>query len=874
VLSKGLLALAGGLFATAAWAEGTAGLRRPPAGGDVSFDAKSFLIGERRLLLRCGGVHYFRLAPEEWRDRLLQTRLAGFNALETPVPWNLHQPTRDAELVLDGAADLGRFLDLCRDLKLLALVRIGPYVNAGVTSGGLPAWLADDPKLLIRAADERYLRAVHGYWAKLLPILLARQAPAGPVALVQIEDHYRGPDDRYLLRLYDEVKNSGFRVPIVLSELHPCKDFQQARTTDTALFATTELMPAGPVAWGERSKAFEGLGQILIEGLARGLDGFNHSMWAAGTNLALLPASSFPTRHEAPTSGLLEGGGLSPVFAEAKSANLFAQAFESVFTQATTLSAHPLLDQGRRAGLVAYGRTDGQTALLFLKRRYGEGALALADPATGETAALATNPRELRHVVVSYPLTPKTTLALSTAQVLTIQPYPDKRVLVVHAPEKTEAVMVFRTPKAPAVRAGADALAWNEKAQQLTLRWKCSAKGERRDFLLDADVPIHVIALEESQVGQAWVLDGAGILIGPARIGEWATGDKTSVELRMPTRRVRQAVTFYPTAPLRGVAKAAGVSDVQCDETARRIDLRLDLEVMEPLTLFLRKWETADDLAEATPDFADTAWRDTLRPLPLGEGRHGWYRCRFQAAKAATRKLSLESIADAATVYLNGQCIGQSTTKRLMDGPRAFPHPAQFDLPVKAGDNVLAILLKNWGCYSNALSYGVPLAPASAWGILGGLALDGQPPGRWRQHEGLEPAGQSFAWKPVDTAPGAKPAAKGAPVRWFRATFAPRKQAVQPAARLHLKGVSYGAFWLNGRFAGLYSQAGAESGLGYRLPTPWLRDQNELILLEEGGQEPTECEVRFDRNDTYLPFTLEFTAEPTPAAAPKAKGRP
>jgi len=870
------VALAAAILAGAiAWAAAASNLRQPPTGSDASFDSRSFLVGDQRRLLLCGGVHYFRLVPEEWRDRLLLTRLAGFNMVETPVPWSLHQPTKD-DWRLDGPADLGRFLDLCHEQKLLAFVRIGPYVNAAVSRGGLPAWLGDDPRLLVRCANERFLEAVRQYWQKLLPLLVARQVPRGPVALIQIEDQYRGPDDRYLGRLYEEAKNAGFRVPIVLSGLNPCKGFQRMAVSDTAFFATTELMPGGPVAWGERRKAFDGFGDTLIEGLAKGIDGFDHALWAAGTNLALLPGSGFPTRYEDGTSGLLEAGGQSSVFDQVKKANWFARAFEGVLTQATTVAAPAFIKQERTSGLVTHCRGDGTTALLFVKRRYGEGELPLQDPATGLAARLPITAAAFRHAIFGLPLTPDTTLTLSTAQVFTIQAFPRKRLLVVYTPEKTEAVMAFRLPKRPTIHAGDNAFAWDDKAKQLVLRWTCAARGERRDFAFEADVPVHVVALEESQVELAWVLEGAGILIGASSIGEWTTGDKPTVELRLPTRRLHYALTFYPSGPQTGVGPAKGISEVKHDAATGRIDCRLDLDVMEPLTVFLRKWETADAVAEADPGFDDAAWRETLRPEPMGDDHHGWYRCRIKAARAATRKLVLDNVADAVTVYLNGQFVGQSPTKRLLDGPRSFPQPADFELPLKPGENALAILAKNWGCYRNTSAYGTPLNVASGWGILGNLAVDGQATGRWHQREGMAPQGRSLAWTPLQLKPetrDSKPRTQGPPIRWFRTTFAPRKHPAHLAARLLLKGPSHGVLWFNGHYVGLYSQTGAEAGQGYYLPAPWLRDQNELILLEEGGQQPSEGEVRFERSSTYVPLALEFGAQPAPAGPPAKKGK-
>lgn len=848
------------VLAIASLARAESNLRQSLPGSGVTFDPKSFLVNGERVLFLSGGVHYFRIPPEEWRDRLLQTRLAGFNMVETPVPWNLHEPLK-GQYRFEGGADLGRFLELCHELKLWVFLRIGPCVNAAVSGGGLPAWLGEDPQLLVRSSNDRFLDAVRRYWAKLLPLIAKYQLPRGPVALVQIEDHYKGQDEAYLPRLHKEAQDRGIQVPVVLSELNPCKDFQRLGALDSALYFTTEVMPGMPLSWGEQRKPLKGFGDLILEGIAKGIDGYNHPLWAAGTNLLLPQSSGFPTRHEAATTGLLEGGGATPVFAEIKKVNLFARALQKPLSQATSLQQHPILDQARQAGLMAYGRTDGTTSILFLRRRYGEGLVPLTDPATGESASFPTSVADLRHIILNHPLTPKTALALSTAQVLACVELAGRRVLVVYVPLNAEALVVVRTPQKPTIRLGENDLAWNERSKQLVLRWKCGEKAARKDFLFEADVPIHIIALEESQAGLTWLLDGAGILIGVPRVGEWTTGAQTTIDFHIPCSLVNYAVTFYPGGPQRGVGKLPGLAEPRYDDKAKRIDFRVQLEPMEPIPAYVRKWEMAEASAEAAPSLDDASWREAPRPEPAGEERYAWYRCRFRAPRAGTEKLIFENIADAAFVYLNGQYVGQSATKRLMDAPRSFALPANFDAPVKAGENVLAILLKNWGCYQNTSSYGMPLTAASGWGILGNVTLDGRDVGRWRRREGISPASRSLTWGPPKDTPS--------PLRWYRTTFPlrPHKDIGSPfsqektpdvlgAARLHLNGPSHGSLWVNGHFAGLYHQTGAEIGQGYYIPSAWLSQQNEIILLEEGGKPPADAELAYDRSGTYLPLKV------------------
>ncbi|EEF34963.1 beta-galactosidase, putative [Ricinus communis] len=85
-----------------------------------------------------GDLHYFRILPQYWEDRLLRAKALGLNTVQTYVPWNLHEP-QPGRLVFEGIADLVSFLQLCQKLDLLVMLRPGPYICAGsryTTDGG------------------------------------------------------------------------------------------------------------------------------------------------------------------------------------------------------------------------------------------------------------------------------------------------------------------------------------------------------------------------------------------------------------------------------------------------------------------------------------------------------------------------------------------------------------------------------------------------------------------------------------------------------------------------------------------------------------------------------------------------------------------
>ena len=39
-----------------------------------------------------GAMHYFRIHPDYWRDRIVKLRQCGLNTLESYLAWNLHEP--------------------------------------------------------------------------------------------------------------------------------------------------------------------------------------------------------------------------------------------------------------------------------------------------------------------------------------------------------------------------------------------------------------------------------------------------------------------------------------------------------------------------------------------------------------------------------------------------------------------------------------------------------------------------------------------------------------------------------------------------------------------------------------------------------------
>ncbi|MEY9851500.1 beta-galactosidase [Leifsonia sp. EB41] len=175
-----------------------------------------FLLDGRPHRILSGAIHYFRVHPDDWADRIRKARLMGLNTVETYVPWNAHEP-RPGEWAAEGALDLARFLRTVQDEGMHAIVRPGPYICAEWDNGGLPAWLFTDPTVGIRRSEPVFLAAVTAFLERVLAIVRPLQVTeGGPVLLVQVENEYGayGDDKDYLRHLVEVSRGAGITVPL------------------------------------------------------------------------------------------------------------------------------------------------------------------------------------------------------------------------------------------------------------------------------------------------------------------------------------------------------------------------------------------------------------------------------------------------------------------------------------------------------------------------------------------------------------------------------------------------------------------------------------------------------------------------------------
>ncbi len=183
------------------------------AEGTAVVNSDGVFVDGKPFKFLAGEIHYFRVMPEYWRDRLEKMRACGMNTVTTYCPWNSHEPV-SGTFDFSGRLDLRAFLKLCQDMDIKVMLRPGPYICSEWDFGGLPAWLLTEPNMEIRSRNPQFMKAVKSYYDRILdeakPFFCNN---GGPIIAIQIENGYAswGNDVKYLEDLRDIVLDTGFK---------------------------------------------------------------------------------------------------------------------------------------------------------------------------------------------------------------------------------------------------------------------------------------------------------------------------------------------------------------------------------------------------------------------------------------------------------------------------------------------------------------------------------------------------------------------------------------------------------------------------------------------------------------------------------------
>ncbi|XP_066506652.1 beta-galactosidase isoform X2 [Hoplias malabaricus] len=235
----------------------------------VDYKHNRFLKDGKHFRYISGSIHYNRIPRVYWKDRLLKMYMAGLNAIQTYIPWNFHEPT-PGKYDFSGDRDLQHFLQLCKDLGLLVILRPGPYICAEWDMGGLPSWLLKKKDIVLRSSDADYIAAVNKWMGKLLPMMKPYlYQNGGPIITVQVENEYGSYFScdfdylRHLVKLFrshlgDEVvlftTDGGSKTNLKCGSLqgaYATVDFGPSANVTAAFEAQRHAEPYGPLVNSE-----------------------------------------------------------------------------------------------------------------------------------------------------------------------------------------------------------------------------------------------------------------------------------------------------------------------------------------------------------------------------------------------------------------------------------------------------------------------------------------------------------------------------------------------------------------------------------------------------------------------------------------------
>ena len=183
-----------------------------PDGTTITMDSQALLIDGQPVLPVMGEIHFSRVPENEWRHELLKMKAGGINIVATYLFW-IHHEEVEGEYDWTGQRDVGRFVELCGELGLPVVLRIGPWCHGEARHGGFPLWLVESG-IRLRENNDAYLEKVRSWYGAIFEQVEGRLwKDGGPVIGIQLDNEYGGAWE-HLMALKTIAREVGFDVPL------------------------------------------------------------------------------------------------------------------------------------------------------------------------------------------------------------------------------------------------------------------------------------------------------------------------------------------------------------------------------------------------------------------------------------------------------------------------------------------------------------------------------------------------------------------------------------------------------------------------------------------------------------------------------------
>ena len=721
----------------------------------IDFDGHGFLIHGRRVFIASGDLHYSRVPRALWRDRLLRIRRAGYNTVQTYTFWNFHE-YKEGQFDFSGDRDFNAYLKLIHSLGMYAIVRVGPYVNAEWDSGGWPVWLRFKPGLVVRDNNRSYLYYLDRWLTHLMPIVAANQINrGGSVIMVQLENEDSrgaGTDvpNPYFKHLKDKCVALGLQVPYFFSGLNhsdnPAGDTPFDISKRTSPWYSTEFWTGWIRFYGadpdRTAKRIRATWNVLANGGA----GYTHYTIAGGSDFETWGCNEQAASYDfgAPIG---QAGDLRPMYYGFKRAALFATSFPDILANADNATAK-FQNVATATGVSTAARSGPAGTLVFLKndtdkpvktqiKDSGGKALPSAGPLTLDT-------NEIMPVVENAALAPGVQIAVAATHILGTVSQGHTTTLVLYGAPGDPGEVVFAPAKGqsfalntqknvePLLRTTGERIAYAVTFPAQGLKLSEFKVGEQTQT-------VRIVAMSTDMADHTYFIDmpegNRDIICGPDYVGEVRNqGGHLIFDTEQATADTGKPLPAFLIA-------ASGPAQSLVQTTASH---RAQAKSRIPV---LTEWHIASGDAEAQPGYTNTGWKVSKAPLAMGaDGDHSayaWYRTTIHAPRDGTYTLNFSDVGDWVTVFIDGVRAASSPVQQRFQDPVT----ASLKVPLKAGDNSVAMLTAHYG-REKLHAYIGPMNTIDAKGISGPVTLSAAGGGsvtltQWRYK--ADPRGEAAA---------------------------------------------------------------------------------------------------------------------------------
>jgi len=591
----------------------------------IDFDSKGFLINGKRAFIVSAGLEYARIPHELWYDRLLKIKRAGFNCIEIYTIWNFHEE-QEGKFNFSGDRDLGKFLDIVKQLGLYAIVRVGPYYCAEWDNGGYPIWLKFKKGLRVREDNKPFEQYVDRFFDHLLPVVFQRQInKGGTVILVQLEnEHPNGwgttMPDGYFKRLRAKALDMGMQVPYFFSGLHHASDPADNGKLDDDKrpnpWFSTEFWAVWYSQYGAKPGDAELYDRRTWKIIAHGGNGYNYYMAHGGSNFGYTNNDEDAASYDYGT-GIGQAGDLRPIYYTFKRAAWFSRSFQDVLENSTNVSD-------------SYKSIATDTAVKISARTSPAGDLIFLDNAGTSKVSTSLNikgsedlfagkkislqPKEIYPLVHNYKLNEDVTLDWALTRVFAIVKQANTTTIVVDAEAGDPLLLRFNT-KVKAASASASVRIDNNNVLIDEQMSATPDKPVEYTFNIGSQT-IRVLAMNRALTDKTWITEIEGknyIITGLDYVGETSVKNgqfKITAETPLTQSVVQKGMLYTDSKEI--------VFSVNAQQGG------------QPQTISLSNWQYKNAAANAAISVNTNNWLKSTDPQPMGADADvtadAWYR--------------------------------------------------------------------------------------------------------------------------------------------------------------------------------------------------------------------------------------------------------